>query len=56
MAIKELNKIDDRLNEIYENQVTTNIAAKSEWIDRSNVLLEQMNFIAFNNKSFLNLK
>lgn len=53
MAIKELNKIDDRLIQMYANQVTTNTS--EEYVDKSNVLFEQMNFIALNNRSFLNL-
>lgn len=55
MALKNVNKIDENLARIYENQVTTN-APGSEWRDRSSVLYEQMNFIAMTNKSFLNLK
>lgn len=57
MAIKELPKIDDKLNQIYENQVTTNISkTQNEWVDKSDLLLNQMTFIAMNNKNFLNLK
>lgn len=54
MTIKGLNKIDDKLTKIYENQVTTN--TPSDWEDRSDLLLQQMNFIALNNKSFLHVK
>lgn len=54
MAIKDLNKIDNKLTEIYENQVTT--VAPSDWVDRSQVLFAQMNFIALNNKSCHNLR
>lgn len=54
MAIKELNKIDDKLIKMYENQVTT--IASSNYEDKSQILIAQMNFIAMNNKSFLNLK
>ena len=54
MTIKNPGKIDDKLTKIYENQVTTNTS--SNWVDRSETLLNQMNFIALNNKSFLNLK
>ncbi|MFA7658277.1 MAG: hypothetical protein WCY19_02470 [Candidatus Gastranaerophilaceae bacterium] len=54
MAIKGLNKIDDNLTKIYENQVTT--STSSEWVDKTDILIAQMNFIALNNKSFLNLK
>lgn len=54
-SLKDVNKIDDKLNKIYENQVTTNVPA-TNWVDRSQALLDQMNFIALNNKSFLNVK
>jgi len=55
MTIKEPNKIDEKLLKMYENQVTTNTSSNN-WEDRSQVLLAQMNFIALNNKSFLNMK
>lgn len=54
MAIKDLNKIDDKLTQIYETRVTTNTS--SNWEDKSQILLAQMNFIALNNKSFLKLR
>lgn len=54
MAIKELNKIDDKLIKMYTNQVTTNVS--DDYIDKSDILFAQMNFIAINNRSFLNLK
>lgn len=54
MAVANLKKIDKKLNEIYKDQITTN--AKSEpFIDRSEVLLSQMNFIAVANKQALHL-
>ena len=53
-TLKDVNKIDDRLTQIYENQQTTNTS--TNYIDRSEILLQQMNFIALNNKSFLNFK
>lgn len=53
MAIAELNKIDDKLTEMYANQVTT--TASSNYEDKSSLLFEQMQMIAFNNKMFLNL-
>lgn len=57
MALKDIEKIDDKLNKIYEDQITTNVQPMSQnWIDRSDILLEQMNFIALNNKSFLNIQ
>lgn len=58
MALADLEKIDDKLTKIYENQITTNAVntTQTSWVDRSQVLLDQMNFIAFNNKSFINYK
>jgi len=56
MAIKELKKIDTKLTQMYENQVTTNVGTSAEYVDRSEVLIDYMNFIAINNKGFLNLK
>lgn len=56
MAIKELKKIDKKLTQIYEEQVTTNVSTNANYIDRSEVILEYMNFIAMNNKNFLNIK
>lgn len=54
MTLKEVSKIDDKLTKMYENQITT--IAQTNYIDRSEELLAHMNFIALNNKSFLNLK
>lgn len=54
MAIKELSKIDSKLIQMYADQVTTTTPAN--YPDRSDMLFEQMNFIALNNKSFLHLK
>ncbi len=53
MAIANLNKIDDKLTQIYANQVTTNASTNFE--DRSQLLYDQMQMIAFNNKMFLKL-
>lgn len=53
-SLKEVSKIDDKLTKMYEDQVTTNVS--TNYIDRSEDLLAQLNFIALNNKSFLNLK
>lgn len=54
MAIKDLSKIDDRLNKIYENQTTTNTS--TNYIDKSDILLEQMQFLAAYNKSLIKFK
>jgi hypothetical protein len=53
MAIKGLNNIDNKLTKMYENQVTT--ITSSDWVDKSQILLEQMNFIAMNNKALMNI-
>lgn len=55
MALRELKDLDKKLVKMYENQVTTNTTT-TNFVDNSQVLLAQMNFIALNNKSFLNLK
>lgn len=51
MTIKQLNKVDSKLAKTYENQITTNIA-NVDFVDRTDLLLEQMTFIALNNKNF----
>ena len=53
MAVANLNKVDEKLKEMYSEQVTTNAAPA--FVDRSDLLFEQMNFIAFNNKQALHL-
>lgn len=53
-SLTEINKIDEKLIKVYETQTTVNAA--TEYVDRSDVLFSQMNFIALNNKSFLNLR
>jgi len=53
MAVANLNKVDDKLKQMYDGQVTATNA--SEYVDRSDLLFEQMNFIAFNNKQALHL-
>ena len=53
MAIAELSNIDNRLTQMYANQVTTN--DNSDFKDRSSLLFDHMQMIAFNNKMFLKL-
>ena len=53
MAVANLKKIDDKLKNIYENQVTVNNNHPFE--DRSEMLFAQMNFIAMANKQALHL-
>ena len=53
MATANLNKIDDKLKNIYDNQITVNNNQSFE--DRSELLFAQMNFIAMANKQALHL-
>jgi hypothetical protein len=53
MAVANLKKIDDQLKNIYDNQVTVNNNQPFE--DRSEMLLDQMTFIAMANKQALHL-
>lgn len=55
MAIKNLKKLDQKLNEIYQNQVTTAVAPQEPFVDRSDLLFQQMNFIASYNKQLLHI-
>lgn len=55
MALKNLKKIDSKLQDIYKDQVTTPVASAQPFVDRSDLLFEQMNFIAAYNKSLLHL-
>jgi len=54
MAVANLKKIDEHLKGIYEDKVT--VATNNEpYVDRSEVLFAQMNFIAMANREALNL-
>ena len=55
MAVKNLKKIDDKLKDIYNNKITTAAPAAKEFVDRSEVLFAQMNFIAMANRQALHL-
>ena len=56
MAVANLKKIDKKLQDIYKNQVTTAAPVSTEpFVDKSELLLEQMNFIAAYNKSLLHI-
>lgn len=56
MAVANLKKLDKKLKDIYKDQVTTSVAATPEpFVDKSELLLEQMNFIAAYNKSLLHI-
>ena len=53
MATANLNKIDDKLKNIYDNQITVNNNQPFE--DRSELLFAHMNFIAMENKQAFHL-
>jgi len=55
MALKNLKKIDKKLNDIYQNQVTAAVAPAQPFVDRSDLLLDQMSFIASYNKQLLHI-
>lgn len=50
MAVANLKKIDEKLNNMYKDQVTTNVSNSEPFVDRSDILLAQMNFIAVANR------
>ena len=53
MAVANLNNVDDKLKAMYNEQVTTNV--QQGFVDKSELLFEQMNFIAMANRQALNL-
>ena len=56
MALKNLKKIDKKLQDIYKDQVTTTVAVQPQpFVDKTELLLEQMNFIAAYNKQLLHI-
>ena len=50
-----LKTVDKKLQDIYKDQVTTSAAPSEPYVDRSELLFEQMNFIAAYNKSLLHI-
>ena len=54
MAVKNLNAIDDKLKDMYSNQITTAVQAHP-YEDKSEILFAQMNFIAMANRQALHL-
>ena len=55
MGVANLKKIDDKLKDMYCGQVTTTTNNAQPFVDRSELLFEQMNFIAIYNKQALHL-
>jgi hypothetical protein len=55
MALKNLKSVDKKLQDMYKDQVTTAAKPSEPYVDRSDLLFEQMNFIAAYNKSLLHI-
>lgn len=56
MALKNLKKIDKKLQDIYKDHVTTTVAVTPQpFVDKSELLFQQMNFIAAYNKQLLHI-
>ncbi len=56
MAVKNLKKVDSKLQDIYKDQITTTVAVQPQpFVDKTDLLLEQMNFIASYNKQLLHI-
>ena len=56
MAVANLKKLDKKLTDIYKDQITTTVAASTDpFVDKSELLFQQMNFIAAYNKQMLNI-
>lgn len=51
MTLKQVSKIEEKITKAYEDKITTNFE-NTEFVDKSDILLEQMTFIALNNKNF----
>ncbi len=55
MAVKNLSAIDDKLKDMYSNQITTAVQSQQPYEDKSEILFAQMNFIAMANRQALHL-
>ena len=56
MAVANLKKIDEKLQDIYKDQLTNQAPINPEpYVDKTELLLEQMSFIAAYNKSLLHI-
>lgn len=49
--MKQLSEKDSKAVKAYEEQIA-NITTHTDFVDRTNLLLDQMTFIALNNKNF----
>lgn len=51
-----MKKINSKLQDIYKDQVTTTVAVQpTPFVDKSELLLDQMSFIAAYNKQLLHI-
>jgi len=56
MALKNVKDVDKKLQDMYKNQVTTTVAVQPQpFVDKTELLLDQMNFIAAYNKQLLHI-
>ena len=56
MAVANKKKIDKKLKDIYKDQVTTTfVVAPEPFVDKSELLFQEMNFIAAYNKQMLHI-
>ena len=56
MALKNVKDVDKKLQDMYKNQVTTTVATQPQpFVDKTDLLIEQMNFIAAYNKQLLHI-
>ena len=56
MAVANLKNIDNKLQDIYKDQMTSQVNSNLDnYVDKTELLLEQMNFIAAYNKSLLHI-
>lgn len=57
MAVANLKKIDSKLKDLYKDQVTNAVPAAPQepFVDKSDLLFIQMNFIAAYNKQMLHI-
>jgi hypothetical protein len=56
MAVANLKKLDKKLQDMYKDQVTTTVAVQPEpFVDKSDLLFQEMNFIAAYNKQMLHI-
>lgn len=56
MALKNLKNMNKKLQDIYKDQITTTVAVQPQpFVDKTELLIDQMNFIASYNKQLLHI-